>query len=138
MTIIHAYLNGENYTLTGTGYEPKGEILDIDSERLRKDNLQDLKIFMLEGYLSSTGKINPPDKYHPTWYPLGDPTEGAFSTLVLKAGFTLEEIVEGYKRLNFSPSILFGKGFLLFGSIKASTSFLLKALSNPCWKSPIR
>lgn len=109
MTIIHAYLNGENYTVTGTGYEPKGEILDINSERLHKGNLEDLKVFMLDGYLSSTGKINPPDKYHPTWYPLGDPTECAFSTLVLKAGFTLEEIEDGYKRLQLFPFDSFRK-----------------------------
>lgn len=64
MTIIHCYLNGENYTITGTGYEPKGEILNNDHTVLNIDNLEDVKAFFLNGYLSSTGKINPPDKYH--------------------------------------------------------------------------
>ena len=103
MTITHCYLNGENYTITGTGYEPTGEILDVDSHVLNKDNLEDLKVFFLNGYLSSTGKINPPDKYHPTWYPIGDPTECAFSTLILKAGYDLEDIALGYKRLQLFP-----------------------------------
>ena len=103
MTIIHCYLNGENHTITGTGYEPKGEILNEDNTVLNKDNLEDLKIFFLNGYLSSTGKINPPDKYHKTWYPIGDPTESAFSTLILKAGYDLETISTDYKRLQLFP-----------------------------------
>ena len=109
MTITHCYLNGENYTITGTGYEPKGEILDIDGNVLNKHNLQDLKVFFLNGYLSSTGKINPPDSYHQTWYPIGDPTECAFSTLILKAGYDLEEIALDYKRLQLFPFDSFRK-----------------------------
>ena len=103
MTIIHCYLNGENYTITGTGYEPKGEILNNDHTVLNIDNLEELKVFFLNGYLSSTGKINPPDKYHQTWYPIGDPTECAFSTLILKAGYDLETIASDYKRLQLFP-----------------------------------
>ncbi|CAN5689267.1 calcium-translocating P-type ATPase, SERCA-type [soil metagenome] len=103
MTIIHCYLNGENHTITGTGYEPTGEILNDDNTVLNKDNLEDLKVFFLNGYLSSTGKINPPDKNHKTWYPIGDPTESAFSTLILKAGYNLEAIASDYKRLQLFP-----------------------------------
>lgn len=109
MTIIHCYLNGENYTVTGTGYEPKGEILNVDGKVLNKENLEDLKAFFLSGYLSSTGKINPPDKYHPVWYPIGDPTECAFSTLVLKAGYDLDEITSVYHRLKLFPFDSFRK-----------------------------
>ena len=50
----------------------------------------------MSGFLSSTGKINPPDSYHQGWYCIGDPTEAAFATLTLKADFTLEEIEKDY------------------------------------------
>jgi Ca2+-transporting ATPase len=103
MTIIHCYLNGENFEVTGTGYEPKGEIKNANSETVNKDSLLDNKVFILDGFLASTGKINPPDKHHPSWYPVGDPTECAFSTLILKAGYTTEEIESEYKRVQLFP-----------------------------------
>lgn len=109
MSIIHGYLNGRNFTITGTGYEPKGQLLDSENRVLHKNNLADLKPFFLNGYLSSTGKINPPDNYHASWYPLGDPTDCAFSTLVLKAGFDLEKLDQEYVRQQLFPFDSFRK-----------------------------
>ena len=54
------------------------------------------KIFFLFFLLSSTGKVSPPDKYHPSWHAIGDPTEASFATLAMKAGFTLKEIERDY------------------------------------------
>jgi Ca2+-transporting ATPase len=96
MTITACYFNGKSFTVDGLGYEPKGDIKDEKGEVLKKDALGDLKIFFLSGLLSSTGKISPPDKFHPSWYSIGDPTETSFSTLAMKAGFTLEEIEKDY------------------------------------------
>ena len=96
MTITGCHFNGNEFTISGLGYAPTGEILTLEGKHLDKSNLGDLKIFFLSGYLSSTGKINPPDKYHPTWYCIGDPTESSFATLAMKAGFTLEEINKEY------------------------------------------
>ena len=55
-----------------------------------------MKLFFLSGFLSSKGKISPPDKSHQSWYSIGDPTETSFATLAMKAGFTLEEIEKDY------------------------------------------
>ncbi|MEO8146563.1 MAG: cation-transporting P-type ATPase, partial [Bacteroidia bacterium] len=96
MTITGCYFNGSSFTVSGLGYEPKGEILNEQGKSLNKESLGDMKVFFLSGFLSSTGRINPPDKYHPTWYCIGDPTEASFATLVIKAGFTLEEIEKDY------------------------------------------
>jgi len=96
MTITSCYFNGKSFTIGGLGYEPKGDIKNEKGEELNKDSLGDLKIYFLSGLLSSTGKISPPDKYHPSWYSIGDPTETSFSTLAMKAGYTLEEIEKDY------------------------------------------
>jgi Ca2+-transporting ATPase len=96
MTITGCYFNGKNFSASGLGYMPTGEILNDHGLVLHKENLGDLKIFFLSGFLSSTGRINPPDKYHTSWYCIGDPTEAAFATLAMKAGYVLEDMVKDY------------------------------------------
>ena len=96
MTITGCYFNGRSFSVSGLGYEPDGSIAGEQGEIFKKDSLGDLKIFFLSGLLSSTGKISPPDKYHPSWHSIGDPTEASFATLAMKAGFTLEEIEKDY------------------------------------------
>jgi Ca2+-transporting ATPase len=96
MTITSCHFNGLTFSVSGLGYMPNGDILDEQGHVLKKESLGDRKIFFLSGYLSSTAKINPPDKYHPGWYCIGDPTEASFATLAMKAGFSLEEIENEY------------------------------------------
>ncbi len=96
MTITGCYINGQTFTVGGFGYEPVGDIKNEKDEVLKKDSLGDLKIFLLSGYLSSIGKISPPDKYHPSWYSIGDPTETSFATLAMKAGFQLDDVEKDY------------------------------------------
>ena len=96
MTITGCHFNGINFSVSGLGYIPEGEILNEQGQVLKKESLGELKVFFLSGFLSSTGKINPPDNYHTGWYCIGDPTEASFATLAMKAGFTLEEIEQDY------------------------------------------
>jgi Ca2+-transporting ATPase len=96
MTITGCHFNGSSFSVSGRGYLPKGEIMDEKGKILNRETLGDLKVFFLSGYLSSTGKVNPPDSYHPGWYSIGDPTESAFATLAMKAGYSLEEINKNY------------------------------------------
>ncbi|MBK9460307.1 MAG: cation-transporting P-type ATPase [Sphingobacteriales bacterium] len=83
MTITGCYFNAMTFSVSGLGYMPKGEILNEEGTVLKKESLGDLKIFFLSGFLSSTGKINPPDSYHQGWYCIGDPTEAAKKTSLL-------------------------------------------------------
>ncbi|MBN8700357.1 MAG: cation-transporting P-type ATPase [Chitinophagales bacterium] len=96
MTITGCHFNGMTFSVSGLGYRPNGEILDEQGRVLKKESLGDMKAFFLSGFLSSTGKINPPDKYHPGWYCIGDPTEASFAALAMKAGFSLEEVNNDY------------------------------------------
>jgi len=99
MTITGCYFDGKTFSVSGLGYEPVGEITDEQAKVLKKDGLGDLKIFFLSGFLSSKGKVSPPDKNHPSWYSIGDPTETSFSTLTMKAGFKLEDIEKEYPQV---------------------------------------
>jgi Ca2+-transporting ATPase len=96
MTITGCHFNDSLFTVSGLGYAPEGNIKDGKGSKLDKGTMGDMKAFFLSGYLSSTGKVNPPDKSHPAWYSMGDPTEASFATLAMKAGFTLEEIENNY------------------------------------------
>jgi len=96
MTITGCYFNGQTYTVSGLGYEPKGDIKDEKGTLLNNGSIGDLKPFFLSGFLSSIGKVSPPDAIHTSWYSIGDPTETSFATLAMKAGFVLAEIEKDY------------------------------------------
>lgn len=96
MTITGCYFNGQSFSVSGLGYEPDGDITNEQGTVLNKKTIGDLKVFFLSGFLSSKGKVNPPDKNHTSWYSMGDPTETSFSTLAMKAGFKLDEIEKDY------------------------------------------
>lgn len=103
MTITAAFFEGKNFKVSGTGYNPAGQIFDEAGNPLQSENLGEQKILFLSGFLSSTGTVNPPDSFHDDFYALGDPTEAAFATLLLKAGYAPNSIVEGYPRLRLFP-----------------------------------
>jgi Ca2+-transporting ATPase len=97
MTVTHMWLDGKLLEVTGTGYEPYG---DIKFEGIKVDPKNDLT---LERLLSisvlcnnaalveaekETGKKKPSIVADPVWMIKGDPTEGALMVLGAKAGFT--------------------------------------------------
>jgi len=99
MTITGCYFNGHTFSVSGIGYEPVGNITDDKEVVLKKGSLDDLKIFFISGFLSSMGKVSPPDKVHKSWYSIGDPTETSFSTLAMKAGYKLEVLEKEYPKV---------------------------------------
>lgn len=135
MTITGCHFNGMTFSVSGLGYMPKGEILDEQGQVLKKESLGDMKAFFLSGFLSSTGKINPPDKYHPGWYCIGDPTEASFAALAMKAGFSLEEVNKDYpavKSFGFDSfrkraAIIRTHKGKIFSSVKGSLESVLAA-----------
>lgn len=96
MTITSCHFNGNQYSISGLGYMPNGEIRNEQGQIQKNESLDYNKLFFLSGFLSSTARVNPPDKYHSGWYCIGDPTEASFATLAMKAGFDLEEISNDY------------------------------------------
>lgn len=93
MTVRDCLLNGEEFTISGSGYAPQGDVMAVATGRvLNNETLQSLNFFWTLGYLAGTGKVHAPDDYHKTWYPIGDPTECAFATLALKCGHDLARL----------------------------------------------
>jgi P-type Ca2+ transporter type 2C len=126
MTITGCYFNGKSFSVSGLGYEPLGDITNEQGEPLKKDTLGNLKIFFLSGYLSSNGKISAPDKKHPSWYSIGDPTETSFATLAMKAGFTLDDVEKDYPAIKPLLSIPSVNGPPSFANITTKPSLLSK------------
>jgi Ca2+-transporting ATPase len=131
MTITGCHFNGIAFSVSGLGYEPQGEILNEQGGILKKESIGDLKVFFLSGFLSSTGSIHPPDNYHKAWYCTGDPTEAAFATLAIKAGFTLEEVEKDYPLVKaFGFDLIRKKAAIVRTHQNKTISFVKGSLEN--------
>ncbi len=86
MTVTRVWFDGGEYTVTGVGYEPKGEILNSEGVVLSEDEISEMEIMLDAATMASNAEIHPPDEDHQTWYPVGDPTEAALITLSTKLG----------------------------------------------------
>jgi P-type Ca2+ transporter type 2C len=90
MTVEEVMIGKTKYTVSGTGYEATGDLLSHTGKPLSKSKLKGMTLFFTAATLASNAKVQPPDENHPTWYVLGDPTEGALITLARKAQFDIE------------------------------------------------
>jgi Ca2+-transporting ATPase len=100
MTITHGYMllshnskgvEGRIFEVTGDGYSPKGSVLEA-GKKVDKKTSEDLKQFFQDGFLASNGRTQTPDKSHRSWYAIGDPTEAAFTPLVMKVGLKPKDL----------------------------------------------
>ncbi len=94
MTITHCIVFDEDkkekikirsFEVTGIGYNPQGSVLEA-GKKIDKRSLSFLKQFFEDGFLASNGRVKPADKNHKHWYAIGDPTEAAFTPLLMKVG----------------------------------------------------
>jgi Ca2+-transporting ATPase len=86
MTIEQFLIGKTTYHVSGRGYEPQGNIEDINGKKLDKEAVKELEMFFVTGVMASNAHINPPDNEHNSWYCIGDPTEGATVALAMKVG----------------------------------------------------
>lgn len=93
MTVEQLLIGHTAYAVSGTGYEPTGQILHKNTP-IKGEALEDLGLFFMCGAYASNAKVSPPDDEHTTWYTIGDPTEGALLTLALKAGLDTTKLEE--------------------------------------------
>jgi P-type Ca2+ transporter type 2C len=91
MTVERLQIGHTTYSVSGTGYEPNGQIMRKNSP-VQGSALKGLELFFTAGVFASNARINPPDSEHPSWYVVGDPTEGALLTLAQKAGLDPEKL----------------------------------------------
>ena len=82
----HVWFDNRHFILTGSGYEPKGEIQDAAGKTLDQTEIDRIEIMMDAATMASNAEIHPPDEDHPGWYPVGDPTEAALVAMSTKLG----------------------------------------------------
>ena len=86
MTVRAVWFNGKKYEVTGTGYEPEGDLLGEDGNPLSEEQIDEIEVIMDTATMSSNAEIHEPDEEHKSWYSIGDPTEAALITLSTKLG----------------------------------------------------
>lgn len=116
MTVQHLLIGRSAYHVKGTGYEANGEVINARNKPLNDDDKQALNLFFETMVLASNARVNPPDEQHPTWYCIGDPTEGALITLARKAGLDTDAVNNAHKEIK---EFQFDSGRKLMSSVRS-------------------
>ncbi len=89
MTVREVYASGKTYTVSGVGYDPRGEVHSPDGEVVETPT-KTLKDLFASIALCNNAQLERRDD--DTWKVVGDPTEGALLTLAAKAGVPRESL----------------------------------------------
>jgi P-type Ca2+ transporter type 2C len=100
MTVREIYCGVTSYTVTGTGYDPTGEIRDCDGNVVECTDRPALKELLATITLANTASL---EKKDGAWRVVGDPTEGALLTLSAKGGFPKESVAPSHQVLKEIP-----------------------------------
>ncbi|WP_457030772.1 cation-translocating P-type ATPase [Kitasatospora sp. P5_F3] len=85
-------------TLTGSGYQPVGEVLAEGAEALLA-----ARALLRVTALCNDAALRPPETGDGQWTALGDPTEAALLVAAAKAGCDLDSLAEAYPRVDELP-----------------------------------
>ncbi len=99
MTVQAIYVGGEQYTATGTGYAPEGEIL-LDEQPIDWQNLPALAECLKAGLLCNDSHL---EQKEGQWQVVGDPTEGALIAVADKVGLHRNNLEAQMPRLDVIP-----------------------------------
>ncbi|WP_416885940.1 cation-transporting P-type ATPase [Marinospirillum sp.] len=99
MTVQKVFAGDQEYDLSGSGYQPEGEIKNGQGEALA-DLPEGLRLCLLAGTISNDSQLLQEDGL---WKVQGDPTEGALIASAVKAGLAQEEQMQAYSRLDVIP-----------------------------------
>jgi Ca2+-transporting ATPase len=99
MTVRKIYVNGENYDVSGVGYEPKGGFYKGEKE-IKVEDESELEFLLRIGTLCNNANITEDDE---AWRVLGDPTEGALIVTASKAGMERDDLEINNTRIHEIP-----------------------------------
>lgn len=99
MTVQGIYAGNQRYSVTGTGYDPEGEILQ-DDEPVDLANAPTLEECLRAGLLCNDSHLQEQDGQYTI---VGDPTEGALIVVAQKAGLTKAFLEAQMPRLAIIP-----------------------------------
>ncbi len=100
MTVREIYAGSLSYTVTGTGYDPKGDILGLDGNVVEASSSEALKSLLATIALANTAEL---ERKEGSWRVVGDPTEGALLTLAAKGGLPKESIAPSHQVVKEIP-----------------------------------
>jgi magnesium-transporting ATPase (P-type) len=99
MTVKHIYDGAHVYEVTGSGYEPSGEIL-AEWLQVKPSEQDSVRKVLRIGLLCNESKIIQEDR---TYRVQGDPTEGALIVAATKSGLDAEIEGRSYRQLAIIP-----------------------------------
>lgn len=94
MTVHKIYSSSKIYTLSGTGYVPKGKFY-FDNHEIDPNSDPNLLNLLIAGVLCNDAVLKRTDG---SWEITGDPTEGGILVAAAKAGIFKEELLKSYPR----------------------------------------
>ncbi|NLL18598.1 MAG: calcium-translocating P-type ATPase, SERCA-type [Clostridia bacterium] len=100
MTVTDIYLPGRDFKVTGTGYEPEGEFLAAEDEKISPVDYPDLELMLKGAALNTDARLEHQEKGYQV---IGDPTEGALVVAARKGGIAKEAIEKQHPRLGEIP-----------------------------------
>jgi P-type Ca2+ transporter type 2C len=99
MTVVEVEAGGTRYTVTGTGYDPRGDVLDPANRRIEptRGPIHDLFATIA---LCNNATL---EQVGSDWRAIGDPTEAALLTAAAKAGVFREEVTSSHRIIQELP-----------------------------------
>ncbi|MCD1146504.1 calcium-translocating P-type ATPase, SERCA-type [Peptoniphilus sp. KCTC 25270] len=99
MTVTRAFVDGKEIKVSGTGYEPKGDIT-FEGSAVTDGDFPSLHIMSTIATLTNDADL---DQGENGYRIIGDPTEGALLTFAGKQGYEELEVEKKYPRLQEIP-----------------------------------
>jgi len=99
MTVREIYAGDHAYNVTGTGYDPTGDLLDAENAAVGTP-VKPLRHLLEIVALCNNAQI---DEKNGAWYAVGDPTEAALLTLAAKGGIPKEAVTPAHQLLKELP-----------------------------------
>jgi potassium/sodium efflux P-type ATPase len=102
MTVRALWVGGHKLTVTGVGYEVKGQILAEDKS-IPSPADGDVRQILVAAGLCNDARLLPPKDGSNHWTELGDPTEAALRVVALKGGVNPDAELDRLPRLRELP-----------------------------------
>jgi P-type Ca2+ transporter type 2C len=102
MVVRHLWTPDDDASISGTGYEPNGEITRA-GRRIGPGEAPDLAGLLTAGALCTDAALRPPAGEHESWTAIGDPTEVALLAAACKSGLDPEDLKARFPRVAELP-----------------------------------
>lgn len=100
MTVREVWVARRGLSVTGAGYEPKGNFVPAPANF---DQERDLRSLLEAAISCNNARINPPSPNHQTWTSLGDQTEAALKVAAMKFKVDETRMEMRYPRVHEIP-----------------------------------